>query len=68
TRGIAYRAYGIFKLQAGGRFYDRVRGINSLKASVNDLEKVLADNPSRADISSLIELSKQKLDETLARR
>jgi tetratricopeptide (TPR) repeat protein len=68
TRGIAYREYGIFKLQAGGHFYDRARGINSLKASVNDLEKVLADNPSRADISSLIELSKQRLDEVLARR
>lgn len=68
TRGIAYREYGIFKLQAGGRFYDRSRGINSLKASVNDLEKVLAENPTRADISSLIEISKQKLDEAIARR
>jgi tetratricopeptide (TPR) repeat protein len=68
TRGIAYREYGVFKLQAGGRYYDKVRGINSLKASVADLEKVLTDNPGRADISSLIELSKQKLDEALARR
>ncbi len=68
TRGIAYREYGVFKLQAGGRVYDRNRGINSLKASVTDLEKVLADNPSRADISSLLELSKQKLSEALAHK
>jgi tetratricopeptide (TPR) repeat protein len=68
TRGIAYREYGIFKLQATGRFYDKNRGINSLKASIADLEKVLANNPERTDISSLIDLSKLKLDEALARR
>ena len=68
TRGIAYREYGIFKLQNGNHSYDRSRGINSLKASINDLEKVLASNPGRMDISSLIDLSKQKLDEALARR
>jgi tetratricopeptide (TPR) repeat protein len=63
TRGIAYREYGVFKLQATGHPADRARGINSLKASIADLEKVLADNPNRTDISSLIDLSKQKLDE-----
>ena len=68
TRGIAYREYGIFKLQATGRYYDKNRGINSLKASIADLEKVLAENPERTDISSLIDLSKLKLDEALARR
>ncbi len=68
TRGIAYRDYGMFKLQASGHFYDRNRGINSLKASINDLQKVLNDNPSRSDISSLIDLSRQKLDEVLAHR
>jgi tetratricopeptide (TPR) repeat protein len=67
-RGIAYREYGIFKLQATGHYYDKNRGINSLKASVADLEKVLADNPGRVDISSLIDVSKQKLDEALAHR
>ena len=62
TRGIAYREYGIFKLdQKNPHNYDKARGINSLKASVTDLEKVLADNPGRSDISSLIELSKEKL-------
>ena len=66
TRAIAYREYGIFKLQQGGRFYDRNRGINSLKASIADFERVLASNPSRTDISSLIDVSKQKLDEALA--
>lgn len=68
TRGIAYREYGLFKLQAGNRFYERNRGISSIKASINDLEKVLADNPSRSDISSLIEISKQKLSEALGHR
>lgn len=67
NRGIAYREYGLFKLQSGNS-YDRARGINSLKASITDLEKVLANNPARADISSLIELSKQKLGDELARR
>lgn len=66
TRGIAYREYGLFKLQAtAGHFADKNRGINSLKASINDLEKVLADNPGRSDISSLIDQSKQKLDEAV---
>jgi|SRR6185312_2474163 len=68
TRGIAYREYGVFKLQAGGRYFDKVRGINSLKASIADFEKVLADNPGRADIESLIDLSKQKLDEAVTRK
>ncbi|WP_428330249.1 tetratricopeptide repeat protein [Mucilaginibacter sp.] len=63
TRGIAYREYGVFKLQSNGHAYDKVRGINSLKASIADLERVLADNPGRMDISSLIDLSRQKLDE-----
>jgi tetratricopeptide (TPR) repeat protein len=66
TRGIAYREYGIFKLQTASHYYDKNRGINSLKASISDFEKVLADNPNRADISTLIDLSKQKLDEALA--
>jgi tetratricopeptide (TPR) repeat protein len=68
VRGIAYREYGVFKLQASGHQYDRVRAINSLKASVNDLDKVLADNPGRLDISALIDLSKQKLGEALAHK
>ena len=68
VRGIAYREYGVFKLQATGRSYDKARGINSLKASIADLEKVLADNPGRSDISALIDLSKQKLDEAITHR
>jgi tetratricopeptide (TPR) repeat protein len=68
TRGIAYRDYGIFKLSATGRYYDKDRGINSLKASIADLQKVLDDNPARTDIGSLIDLSRQKLDEALAKK
>jgi tetratricopeptide (TPR) repeat protein len=66
NRGIAYREYGEFKLQAGSKFFDKTRGINSLKASINDLQKVLADDQSRQDISSLIDLSKQRLAEATA--
>jgi len=68
NRGIAYREYGEFKLQPNTRSYDKVRGINSLKASIADLEKVLSDNPGRQDISSLIELSKQRLADATAVR
>ncbi|WP_121246934.1 tetratricopeptide repeat protein [Mucilaginibacter phyllosphaerae] len=62
TRGIAYREYGIFKLDARNPAnYDKARGINSLKASITDLERVLTENPGRSDIYSLIEVSKEKL-------
>lgn len=61
NRGIFYRDYAVFKLQKTNKFYDRGRGVNSLKASVADLEKVLADNPERKDISTQLDLSKQQL-------
>lgn len=61
NRGIAYREYGEFKLQANSHFYDKNRGINSLKASILDLQKVLNDDPNRQDIVPLIDLSKSKL-------
>lgn len=61
NRGIAYREYGEFKLQANSYFYDKNRGINSLKASILDLQKVLNDDPNRQDIVPLIDLSKSKL-------
>jgi tetratricopeptide (TPR) repeat protein len=61
NRAIAYREYGEFKLQTNSRFYDRNRGINSLKASIVDFEKVLADNPNRQDIITLMESAKNKL-------
>jgi tetratricopeptide (TPR) repeat protein len=48
NRAIAYRDYGLFRLQPDTRFYDRVRGINSLKASIADFEKVLNDQPGRS--------------------
>jgi tetratricopeptide (TPR) repeat protein len=61
NRAIAYREYGEFKLQANTHFYDKGRGINSLKASITDFEKVLTDNPNRQDIISLMESAKSKL-------
>lgn len=61
NRGIFYRDYGVFKLQKANKFYDKNRGINSLKASVTDLEKVLAENPDRKDIITQLDMSKQQL-------
>jgi tetratricopeptide (TPR) repeat protein len=61
NRALAYREYGEFKLQANTHFYDKNRGINSLKAAIVDFEKVLADNPNRPDITTLMESAKAKL-------
>lgn len=61
NRAIAYRDYSDFKLQPSSRFYDKNLAINSLKASIQDFEKVLTDNPSRQDISNLMESAKAKL-------
>lgn len=69
NRGIAYREYGVFKLdQTSKATYDKVRGINALKASIGDLEKVLNDNPTRADIASLLDISKEKLATVVGHR
>lgn len=62
NRGIFYREYGVFKLQKTTRFYDRNRGLKSLKASIADLEKVLNENPDRKDIAALLDLSKQQFN------
>ena len=61
NRAIAYRDYSDFKLLPGSRFYDKNLAINSLKASIQDFDKVLSDNPSRQDISNLMESAKAKL-------
>lgn len=61
NRGIAYRDYALFKLDKSTRFYDKTRGSNSLKASVEDLQKVLNDNPGRRDITLQLEMSKDQL-------
>jgi len=58
NRGIFYRDYGIFKLQKTSKFYDRNRGLESLRASIVDLDKVLSESPDRKDISSLLDQSK----------
>lgn len=64
NRAIAYREYGTFKMQSS-KPNDRTRGINSLKASIADLEKILNYDSSRADIESLLALSKEKLASAL---
>ncbi|MDB5115260.1 MAG: hypothetical protein JWQ79_752 [Mucilaginibacter sp.] len=61
NRGLAYRDYAMFKLQPNPRFYDKARGIDALKASIADLQKVLDADKSRDDVSSQIDVSKEKL-------
>ncbi len=67
NRGIAYRDYGLFKLQSN-KPTDRARGINSLKASINDFQKILTDNPNRTDIELLLAASKEKLSSVVNHR
>ncbi|MGY3211289.1 tetratricopeptide repeat protein [Mucilaginibacter sp. HD30] len=61
NRAIAYRDYGMFKLETAAKPYDRARGLNSLRAAMNDLQKVLDSDPGRSDIASLFEVTKEKL-------
>jgi tetratricopeptide (TPR) repeat protein len=65
NRGITYREYGIFKLQANSRSYDKARGISALKASIDDFQRILTNDPNRADIASLLDQSKEKLAATI---
>lgn len=61
NRGIAYQDYAMFKLQQTPHVYDKARSISSLKASINDFEKVLSIDGSRSDITQLLDVSKAKL-------
>lgn len=61
NRAIAYRDYAMFRLQTNTRFYDKARGANSLKESIADLQRVLDMDPNRGDISSMLDVSKEKL-------
>jgi len=61
NRAISYREYGLFKLDATSKSYDRIQGIKSLKAAMNDLQKVLDTDPGRSDIASLFDVTKEKL-------
>ncbi len=62
SRGIAYKDYGTFRLVKNTGFYDRSRAANAFKASIADFQKVLDADPSRRDVTSLLELSKEQLD------
>jgi tetratricopeptide (TPR) repeat protein len=66
NRGIAYRDYALFKLQPVSGRCDKGRCISALKASVNDFQKVLSIDPSRSDISTLLDFSKSKLADVAA--
>ncbi|MBC7399579.1 MAG: hypothetical protein H7289_06515 [Mucilaginibacter sp.] len=61
NRGLAYKDYGLFRLQANTRFFDRARAVNAMKAGLADLQKVYDADKSRDDISSLIDALKEKL-------
>jgi len=61
NRGLTYRDYGVFKSDPNSKTFDKVRSMRALRASVDDLEKVLAIDPNRAGISSLIDQVKEKL-------
>ncbi len=61
TRAIAYREYGMFKLQANLKTLDKIKAIKSLKLSIEDLEKILATDPGRNDIATQLDISKEKL-------
>ncbi|GAB3922379.1 hypothetical protein GCM10028827_07210 [Mucilaginibacter myungsuensis] len=67
NRAIAYREYGEFKLLSSKQA-DKARGVNSLKASITDLERVLNSDASRGDIENLIAISKEKLASATGRR
>jgi tetratricopeptide (TPR) repeat protein len=62
NRAIAYRDYGMFKLDPAAKAYnDKDRAVSALKAAIADLKKVLDGDPNRNDISSLLDSSKEKL-------
>jgi len=61
NRAIAYRDYGLFKLEATSKAYDRTLGLKSLKAAMTDLQKVLDNDPTRSDIATLFDVTKEKL-------
>lgn len=59
SRGIAYSDYARYKMQLSS--YDKSQVCNALKAAIADFEHVLSNNGSRADIASLLDISKEKL-------
>ncbi len=61
NRGIAYKEYGLFRLQPNTKFFDRARCINALKAGLADLQKVYDTDRSREDIAVLIDALKEKI-------
>jgi tetratricopeptide (TPR) repeat protein len=63
NRGLAYQEYGIFKSQKINDTFNKSAVINSINASIIDLQKVLDENTTRRDILSQIEKSKQILAE-----
>jgi len=61
NRGVAYKEYAFFRIQPNTKFYDKTRCVNGLKAAIADFQKVLDADRSREDITSLIDVCKEKL-------
>jgi tetratricopeptide (TPR) repeat protein len=62
NRGLVYRDYALFKLDPSSRtYFDKIRGVKSLRAAIDDMQKVLADNSGRTDIVSLLDQTREKL-------
>lgn len=59
NRAIDYKDYASLKMAHAG--YDKQRVTTALKAAIGDFEKILANNPSRNDIASLLDITKEKL-------
>ncbi|MFD1256435.1 tetratricopeptide repeat protein [Mucilaginibacter terrae] len=66
NRGINYKDYATLKMQTAS--FDKARAATALKAAIGDFERVLDGNPSRSDISSLLEVCKEKLATVLGHR
>ncbi len=50
NRAIAYRDYGILKGQKVPKVYDKAIAANCFKSCINDLQRLLDQNPGRKDI------------------
>jgi len=62
---MAYKEYGFFRVLQNSKFFDKNRGVNSLKAAIADFQKVLDADRSREDIASQIDVCKEKIASTI---
>lgn len=63
NRGLAYQDYSLYKSQKINNIYNKGAAVSAATLSINDFEKVIADNVGRKDIQMQIEKSKQLLQD-----